>query len=435
MRRFQKLAGSLAVLAGLAVGCERGPTVPPATAPSLGEASGVDRYIVVVRDDVDPRAVAASYGLTAQFVYEYALKGFSAVIADAARANLEQNPLVRWVEPVKEFCVFAEGGCVQHHRPGHDRGGRKPPRPAPLECVQGPGDPNTHDDLADLWGIRRVNAPQSSEWINEPVEVDIAILDTGADLKHPDLCVHRARSFDPFEGTPDDGNGHGTHVSGTAAARDDNGIVVGVSPEARIWVVKVCNTFGICFNDAIVAGVDFVTQNAGEIDVANMSLGGGGSDQPHAPNDCEAITGDAMHTAICKSVRAGVTYVVAAGNGSSDASGTVPAAYDEVITVSALNESDQAAGFSNFGPDVDLIAPGVNILSDWPGGGTNRLSGTSMASPHVAGGAGLYIAKQMNAGNPRPDPFKVRDVLVANGQAWAGQGGNHPEPLLDVKNF
>ncbi len=134
-------------------------------------------------------------------------------------------------------------------------------------------------------------------------------------------------------------------------------------------------------------------------------------------------------------MRAGVTYVVAAGNSGSDAAGFVPAAYDEVITMAAMNSSDQAAGFSNYGADVDLIAPGVGILSDLPGGGTGTFSGTSMASPHAAGGAALYIAQQMNAGNPRPSPFDVRDWLVANGQTWAGQGGLHPEPLLDVKNF
>ena len=402
--------------------------------PSLSQSAG-ERYIVVLKDGIDPTRVAASHGLATEFVYRSALTGFAAAIPDDVRRTLEQSPAVRWLEPVRMHQVF-------HHRPDH--GGDKPcrgkncgepPPPTSGGCTAGPGDPSTSDDLSNLWGIRRVNASQSQTWINEPVGVDIAILDTGADLDHPDLCIQSSVSFDPFERTADDNHGHGTHTAGTAAARDDNGLVVGVSPEARIWVVKVCNGFGFCDGAAIVAGIDYVTANADQIDVANMSLGGGGSDQPHAVNDCEAITGDAEHLAICRSVRAGVTYVVAAGNSGADAAGFVPAAYDEVVTVAASDSLDNAAGFSNFGADVDVIAPGVSILSDYLNGGTARMSGTSMASPHAAGGAALYIAQQMNLGNPRPDPFAVRDVLVATGQAWGAQGGSHPEPLLDVSTF
>src|SRR3989442_1697483 len=117
---------------------------------------------------------------------------------------------------------------------------RTPPAPV---CNQGTGQPG-NDDLTDLWGIRKVNAPLSATWNGNPVNVDIAMLDTGADQDHPDLCIQQATSFDPFEPTPEDANGHGTHTSGTAGARDDNGIVVGVAPTARLWVVKVCNAFG-----------------------------------------------------------------------------------------------------------------------------------------------------------------------------------------------
>jgi subtilisin len=152
----------------------------------------------------------------------------------------------------------------------------------------------------------------------------------------------------------------------------------------------------------VICGVDFVTANAATIEVANMSLGGAGFDPG---TGCS--TDDALHDAICRSVQAGVTYVVAAGNNNADAAGTVPAAYNEVITVSALADfngqpgggaaatcrsdvDDTRANFSNFGADVDIMAPGVCILSSYLGTGFATLSGTSMASPHVAGAAALY---------------------------------------------
>ncbi len=437
MKRLTVLAVSAFAAATFVVACEQGPTPPDALTPRFSGDVVEGRYIVVLQDGVDPADLAASYGVATQYEYRYALSGFSAELPDAAREALERNPAVRWIEPVRQFQIFAQKGKPKPCKgQGKSKNCPPPPPPGP-SCNQGTGDPTGNDDLTNLWGIRRVNAPQSTTWINSPVNVDIAILDTGGDLDHPDLCIEDAVSFDSFEPTPEDFHGHGTHVSGTAAARDDNGIVVGVAPTARIWTVKVCNQFGFCFGDAIVAGIDYVTANADEIDVANMSLGGGGSDQDHPldPIDCSPITGDAEHLAICNSVKAGVTYVVAAGNGSSDASGTVPAAYDEVITMAAMNDQDQAAGFSNYGPDVDLIAPGVGILSDWPGGGTATASGTSMASPHGAGGAALYIAMVMSGGNPRPLPIDVRQALIDNSQSWGNQGGNHPEPLLDVKNF
>ncbi|NIN49928.1 MAG: S8 family serine peptidase [Gemmatimonadales bacterium] len=444
MKRVIRLVVPALVLALWLSACDRAPTPgDEITAPTFSQVAEAEgRYIVVLDNAADPAAVAASYGVQTRFTYRHALTGFSAELPDAARQALEQSPVVRWIEPVRvhEIAQQQQAPQAKGGKPGKPdkpdkpcRGKKCPPPPPPgPSCNQGTGDPTSNDDLTDLWGIRRVNAPQSSTWINSPVDVDIAILDTGGDLDHPDLCILDAVSFDPFEPTPDDFHGHGTHVSGTAAARDDNGIVVGVAPTARIWIVKVCNQFGSCFNDAIVAGVDYVTAHADQIDVANMSLGGGGSDQAHPldPIDCSPISGDAEHLAICNSVKAGVTYVVAAGNNGADASGFVPAAYDEVITMAAMNSSDQAAGFSNFGADVDLIAPGVGILSDFPGGGTATMSGTSMASPHGTGGAALYIAT-----HPGALPLDVRAALIAAGQWWAGKGGLHPEPLLDVKSF
>jgi subtilisin family serine protease len=196
----------------------------------------------------------------------------------------------------------------------------------------------------------------------------------------------------------------------------------------------------------VICGVDYVTANADKIEVANMSLGGSGTDD----GNCGNSNNDALHTAICNSVAAGVTYVVAAGNDSSDASGFVPAAYDEVITVSALadfdgktggvgsstcrsDEDDTFANFSNYGADVDIVAPGVCINSTWKGGGYNTISGTSMASPHVAGGAALYKAT-----HPSASPSTVKSALrSAGGTDWdnSDDGDSTKEPLLNVSTF
>jgi subtilisin family serine protease len=203
-------------------------------------------------------------------------------------------------------------------------------------------------------------------------------------------------------------------VAGTVAAKDDGNGVVGVAPGAPLYAVRVLNNAGSGSWSSVICGVDWVTRNAASmgIKVANMSLGGSGSDSTLDAN-CNGGN-DALHKAICNSVKAGVTYVVAAGNSNTDFNGFVPAAYDEVLTVAAMADfngqpggfaaptcrsdvDDTAADFSNFavlaGDQVHTIAaPGVCILSTWKGGGYNTISGTSMASPHVAGVAALCIA-------------------------------------------
>ena len=190
-------------------------------------------------------------------------------------------------------------------------------------------------------------------------------------------------------------NGHGTHAAGTVcAAKDNNSGVVGVAPGAGLWAVRVLNSQGWGTWSSIMCGIDWVTARAGTIEVANMSLGGDG-----AEGSC---TDGGLHQAICASVATGVTYVVAAGNSAADARYFVPASYDEVITVSAIADfdgkpggtgaptcqtgfDDTFASFSNYGQDVDLTAPGVCVLSTYRGNTTATMSGTSMASPHVAG--------------------------------------------------
>ena len=178
---------------------------------------------------------------------------------------------------------------------------------------------------------------------DQRVDVDVAVIDTGVDLDHPDLNVNPAgaKNCTVFGlGSADDHNGHGSHVAGTIGALDNTTGVVGVAPGARIWPVKVLNAAGSGLNSDVICGIDYVAAHADEIEVANMSLGGGGEDD----GNCGATNDDAMHAAICETVAHGVTFVVAAGNDSADASTSTPAAYDEVITVSALADFNGQPG-------------------------------------------------------------------------------------------
>jgi subtilisin family serine protease len=271
------------------------------------------------------------------------------------------------------------------------------------------------------------------------VDVDIAVIDTGIDVHHPDLNV--VGGVNCSTGTSyDDANGHGTHVAGIAAAQDNGIGVVGVAPGARLWAVRVLDASGSGGWSSVICGIDWVTAHASEIEVANMSLAG-----PGTQGSCDD---GALREAICKSVESGVTYVVAAGNSSVDVAGQVPASFPEVITVSALADydglsggvgkvtceaegnDDTLAGFSNYGAGVDLIAPGVCITSTWKGGGYNTVSGTSMASPHVTGAAALYLSD-----HPGASPATVAAALKAAGNLlWnaAGDRDKRKETLLNV---
>jgi subtilisin family serine protease len=274
------------------------------------------------------------------------------------------------------------------------------------------------------------------------VDVDVAVIDTGIDLDHPDLNVAGGKNCTTSSGF-DDANGHGTHVAGTIGALDNDVGVVGVAPGARVWPVRVLDRRGSGSWSWVICGIDWVTQNKESIEVANMSLGGSGSE----PSASGCVTGNALHDAICRSVAQGVTYTVAAGNESTNAATRVPASFDEVITVSALADfnglpgggagatcradvDDTFADFSNYGADVDLIAPGVCINSTWRGGGYNTISGTSMAAPHAAGAAALY-----KAANPSASPQQVQAALQAGGtNDWVTTTDRDPthEPLLNV---
>ena len=292
-------------------------------------------------------------------------------------------------------------------------------------------------------GVNRIDGDLSQAKSGDgqgAVNTDIAILDTGISLNHPDLNVYKQVSFVPGVSSAADGNGHGSHVSGIAAAKDNTAGVVGLSPGARLWAVKVLDDNGQGSISSVIKGVEYVTDHATEIDAANISFG----------CTCQS---DALATAIHNSVLAGVTYAVAAGNDGKDAAGTSPANHPDVITVSAITDSDGKCGgvgttgsfgkddyfasFSNYGSKIDIAAPGVNIYSTFKGSSYATESGTSMATPHVTGAAALYKSTHSNA-----SPAEVKKALISSGSTkstvcdnnghgyFQGDPDSAAEPLL-----
>lgn len=401
---------------GFAIALALAASVAAQAAPLGAHAAG--SYIVVLKDSADAARVAQdhsrSLGLDVDLVYSHALKGYSARMTAATASAVARMNGVEWVEA--------------------DRQVRATAQTLPT-------------------GINRVDADLSPtaaiDGTDTRVDADVAVLDTGVNLSHPDLNVHVAGAkncTNPLTSV-EDLHGHGTHVSGTIGAKDNTIGVVGVAPGARIWPIKVLTDAGAGLNSQVICGIDFVAAHAGEIEVASMSLGGGGSDD----GNCGNTNNDAQHRAICAAVNAGVPFVVAAGNDSRDARTTTPAAYDEVITVSALSDfngqpgggaastcradvDDTFANYSNFGADIDIIAPGTCILSTWMMGGYNTISGTSMATPHVSGAAALY-----SANNPAATPAQVKSALLGAGTLnWihnAEDKDGVQEPLLNVATF
>lgn len=220
------------------------------------------------------------------------------------------------------------------------------------------------------------------------------VIDSGIDLDHPDLNVDVQRSVSflsgsPSNQTPEDYNGHGTHVAGTIAAIDNEIGTVGVAQNATVVAVRVLDRRGSGSNSGVIAGVDYVAANGNNGDVANMSLGGGIS--------------TALDNAVISAASTGVKFTLAAGNESRDANTSSPARANgnNIYTISAMNSNDQWASFSNYGSSVDYCSPGVAVKSAWKDGGYNTISGTSMAAPHMAG--------ILLLGNPRTDGFVSGD--------------------------
>lgn len=308
-------------------------------------------------------------------------------------------------------------------------------------------------------GINRVDADMSSANSgngNGNVDIDIAILDSGIDLKHSDLNVYHQKSIvttsiginslfgRQTSTTANDDNGHGTHVAGIAAAKDNSHGSVGVAPGAKLWAIKVLDSKGTGPLSTVIKGIDYVTQYANQIEVANLSLG------------CECKS-SAFDTAINNSVNAGIVFVVAAGNAGKDAIDYLPANNPNVISVSAVGDSDGTCGgngpdtgygkddaltnFSNYGSVIDMAAPGAKIYSTYKGNTYATMSGTSMASPHVAGAAALYLSN-----NPDAPPLTVKSALMSQGSNintpcdrngygyFTGDKDSVREPFLYVRN-
>jgi len=343
-------------------------------------AGAPDKYIVVLRDGNDPLAVAQehanTHGLSTGFVYKHALKGYAARIPAQRLSALARDPRVLFIS--EDRPVKATGQTL----------------PTGIDRIQG-----------DVSSTKSGNGTGT-------VNVPVAIIDTGIDIRHRDLNVVGGKNCSTGGTSYDDGNGHGTHVAGTVAAKDNGVGVVGIAPGTPLYAVRVLDDTGSGTWSSVICGIDWVTANAANsgIKVVNMSLGGSGYDD----GNCGYTNGDAMHQAICASVDKGLTYVVSAGNNAQDFASSVPAAYNEVLTVTAVADfngqpgggaaptcrasvDDTAADFSNFttiGSNDEshtMAAPGVCINSTWKGRSYNTISGTSMAAPHIAGTAALCI--------------------------------------------
>ncbi len=420
MRRFLSLLIATVFLAG----ChdDSGPLILETADVTLSQSSTTsqavpNRYIVVFKPDVDnvpalARGLASAHGGSLQFIYQHAVKGFSVQLSEQGADALRHHPSVAYVEQDQIAYAFAQE------------------IPTGVRRIFADGNANLDIDGTDDYRV----------------DVDIAIIDTGIDLDHPDLNVVASTNCSggsPFRGScgegGDDDNGHGTHVAGTVAALDNGIGVVGVAPGARLLGVKVLRADGSGYISWIVAGIDWVTARADRIEVANMSLG------------CECSS-QAMDDAISSSVAAGVVYAVAAGNSNKDAKDFSPASHPDVITVSALadfdgepgglgsstcrsDQDDTLADFSNWGSTIEIAAPGVCITSTYPGGDYRTYSGTSMASPHAAGAAAL-LASGANDPKNKSDVDAIIQKIVNNGNFdWTDDSPDGTtEPLLDVSN-
>ncbi|MDP8908488.1 MAG: S8 family serine peptidase, partial [Chloroflexota bacterium] len=371
------------------------------------------RVIVVLQPGARAADVARGVNATPRQVYGRVFNGFAATLPAAAIQALARNPNVAYLAGDK-----------------------------PVEAVA----------QTQPTGVQRIgatgNAVAAIDGVDTRVGADIAVIDTGIDPSHPDLYV--AGGVDCVAGDSKnsyaDDNGHGTHVAGTIAARDNSVGVVGVAPGAAVWAVKVLNASQGGYMSDVICGLDWVVARAGTIDVVNMSL----TTSMTTVGTCASPNGDAFHAAICAVVQAGVTVVAAAGNRAEDAGTTAPAKYEEVIAVSAVTDYDGRPGklstatgcsggddtfatYSNHGTIVDIAAPGSCITSTLPGS-YGAMSGTSMATPHVAGAAALFRARNAGA-----SPGAVRSWLLteaaqpqSSAVGFSGDPDGVAEPMLTL---
>lgn len=315
------------------------------------------------------RAAQAS-GAQVKHVYSVALQGFAAnMSAQAAEQMRAHNPNIAYCEQDQVVSL------------------------PPIQAQGKPGGGGTQPAQETPWGIARVGGGGAGSFATAWV------IDTGISV-HPDLNFDQARSRSFLGGTttPIDQHGHGTHVAGTIAAYDNTIGVIGVAPGARVVAVRVLDRRGSGSNSGVIAGVDYVAQNGQPGDVANMSLGGGVS--------------AALDTAVVNAAAGGVRFALAAGNESDNANNHSPARANgaNVYTVSAFGIGDVWASYSNFGnPPIDYAEPGSSIKSTYLNGGYAIMSGTSMATPHLAG---LLLAGAVRGGGTvSGDPAAPADTI------------------------
>ncbi len=316
---------------------------------------------------------ASSAGGNLGHVYEHSIRGFSAAMSSAAAAQLQRrNPAIAYCEQDQEVDAIQSG-------PLDFRVLGRPTAKQPKQQTP--------------WGIARVNGGSGSS------SATAWVIDTGIDLDHPDLSVDSARSRSFIrDSSPDDANGHGSHVAGIIAARNNTIGSIGVTPGATLVAVRVLDRNGRGFNSDVIAGVDFVASNGHSGDVANMSLGGGVS--------------QALDDAVVAAASGGVRFTIAAGNSSDDANNYSPARANgpNVYTISSFAQGDGWSSFSNYGnPPIDFAEPGSSIYSTYKDGGYATLSGTSMAAPHLAGI--LLATSPKSGGTVTGDPDGKPDTI------------------------
>jgi subtilisin family serine protease len=389
-----------------------------ATAALVGApAANADDYVVTLNAGESVDAVVRDAHLpTPKLRYDSALEGFAADLSDRQLERLETSSAVSAVEPDRE--VTAHG--MQVLAPGET---------APA-------------------GVRRTLGA-TAVLAHQAADVAVAVLDSGVDLANPDLdAVSGTNCIKP--GTPaQDDNGHGTNVAGIIAARNDGRGVVGMAPGTRIYAVKVLNNRAVGTLSQFLCGIDWVTANAARLGlrVANMSIGGTGTDD----GSCGTANRDAEHKAICAATAAGVTFVVSAGNSGADFKSTVPAAYREVLTATAITDTDGLPGglgpascakkelddrvgtYSNYAVSAAatshaIAAPGTCVLSTGLGGNTSTYTGTSQAAPHVAGAVALCFG---SGGLPGPCAGLAPADAIARVRGDAA-AGSFPSPAGKV---
>ncbi|WP_435284464.1 S8 family peptidase [Streptomyces koelreuteriae] len=349
-----------------------------------------DSYIVTLKKSAGLKASSAAgkglvkeYGGTVQRTFGKALNGYSAALSATEAKRLAADPAVAAVEQNQRV----QADATQTSAP---------------------------------WGLDRIDQtslPLSGTYTypdSAGSGVTVYVIDTGVRVTHQQISGRAAHGYDAVDGDNDasDGNGHGTHVATTIA-----GTTYGVAKKAKIVGVRVLNNSGSGTTAGVIAGIDWVTQNHSGPSVANMSLGGGAS--------------ASLDTAVRNSIASGVTYAVAAGNSSTTASSSSPARVTEAITVGATANTDAKASYSNYGSVLDIFAPGSSITAGWHTSdtATNTISGTSMATPHVAGAAAVYLA-----GHTSSTPAQVASALVAGATTGkvTSAGTGSPNRLLKL---